>query len=230
MKPLLTALLLTTLVSSCSTYHYLSLDGIQANKNNREELVWENDTVWLSYDFSGRWGTMAIKLKNKTDQPMYINWEKSVIIKDGESIRLQNPAAELKGNIQRYRYSRESELSGTLQLPEGTDFMAPGTSTSRAGIDVTKAMPLLSRLPDTATMVKAKNEFGTGVKYRQQNFSPDNSPFRFQVYLTFGIGNGNKEFSLLHHFYASQVIETENGPEAFSLYKPAADRVYTIVE
>lgn len=225
MKALITALVFATLMS-CTTYQYLHLDGVTANKNNREELVFENDSVWLSYDFSGRWGAMALKVQNKTDQPMFINWQKSVIIKDGQSISLYNPQVDLNGGIYRQPYTRESEVNASFRLPEGTDFMAPGTATSRAGIDISRVALSLNRLADTSNLVKQKNESGSVVKYRQQAYQATSSPIRFQVYLTFGIGSDNKEFALLHEFYVSRVIETENGPEVFSLYKPAADQVY----
>ena len=73
-KFLLSALLFCHLLPVLPT-SILPLTPAMFQKNQRKELSWENDTVNVTYKFSGEGGLMTINVFNKTNQPLYVNWK-----------------------------------------------------------------------------------------------------------------------------------------------------------
>jgi len=56
--------------SACGpTYQYLTVDFFPVAKRSETTLQMENDTMQLTYDFSGHGGQFTITVFNKTNQP-----------------------------------------------------------------------------------------------------------------------------------------------------------------
>lgn len=69
MRHIILPVLIVLTFGACSPYQYLTLDSTQLPKNDKKQFVWENDTLRLSYDFSGSGGPMSVNIYNKSTQP-----------------------------------------------------------------------------------------------------------------------------------------------------------------
>src|SRR6266542_3979906 len=85
--------------SSCAEHQYLTVSGININKNSDHEFVSENDTLKLIYHFKPDQGKIMISVFNRTDQPMIIDWWKSAITIDDKVYSFYNPDARLNGQV-----------------------------------------------------------------------------------------------------------------------------------
>lgn len=214
MKPLLTALALMLILASCTNYQYLTLDAGQTSKNEKKEIVWENDSVKLVYNFNGRWGVMNIMAYNKSNEPMFINWMKSALVIGDRPISLYDPNVKVSGESVDFKLNRFVTYGYTeanFTLPEGADFMPPKTNITRQNISLLKTSPVLPALSNAIPPQKTTYE-GNKVTYRTKSYDQASSPFAFRLYITLGIGKENKEFSVDHLFYVSEAIQSENGP------------------
>src|ERR1700722_499690 len=130
-----TAMLL--IVTSCSTYQYLTIDSPQLTKNEGKQLTFENDTLRLTYIFTGKDGPL-VNIYNKTGQPLYVNWKKTAYIRNDQSVSLVNSNVV----VVRYAYGKyhhpayqtnasSANFPAPAALPEGVDFIPPATSISK---------------------------------------------------------------------------------------------------
>jgi len=214
MKPLLPALSLLLLLSSCTNYQYLTLEADRATKNDKKEIVWENDSVKLVYNFNGRWGQMSLMAYNKSNEHVYINWKKSALVIGDRSFSLYNPNVKVSGESVDFKVNRNVSYGFTeanFTLPEGSDFMPPKTYITKQNISLLHTTPVLQTLSNELPAQKTTHE-GTNVKFRTTKYEQASSPFAFKLYLTFGIGKESKEFSVEHLFYVSEAVQSENGP------------------
>lgn len=217
--------------SSCAEHQYLTVSGANINKDNNHEFVSENDTLKLVYHFKPDQGKIMISVFNRTDQPMVIDWWKSAIMIDDKVYSFYNPDARLNGQIQtdtnalgrRVLGSSSvyvADMNGTVHLNETSQFI-PSHAQIRKELFVLK-LDTLKNLPENEAKkdtIRVSFYSESYIIYRKMLFEKDKSPLSFRSYLTFHMGKGNdeKEFSLEHKFYVSEVwkIKTslQNIPE-----------------
>lgn len=233
---LLPAVFLLTL-SACSTYQYMTLDSPQLQKNDKNQLILENDTLRLTYNFEGKGGPISIHIYNKTDQPLFVNWKKSALIRNEQSISLYNNNVIISGNTasQSYRLGRYTastgRLAGSFALPEGTDFIPPASGLSKNLPKLERTGILSTDLPDSVHDQQLLEADGINhVAYKQLHYGEDRSPVRFKSYITFSLGNNNpQEFAETTSFYIGEVCQTNAEPEFFPLYRQQGDQLYVKV-
>ena len=233
---LLPAVFLLTL-SACSTYQYLTVDSPQLQKNDRNQLIQENDTLRITYSFQGKGGPFSVNIYNKTDQPLFVNWKKSALIRNEQSLSLYNNNVIISGNTasQSYRYGRYAtsvgSFAGSFTLPEGMDFIPPASGISKNLPKLERTGILSTDLPDSVhdqQLIEADGINKTA--YKQLQYGEDRSPVRFRSYITFSIGNNNPlEFAETSSFYVGEVCQTHSEPELFPLYRQQGDQLYVKV-
>src|SRR5438046_1631759 len=101
MRSILPFAVLLLLFSSCTGYQYLTVSGVNLSKNEKNELVAENDTLKVHYHFTNYKGQVALTIYNKSNQPLEIDRRKSAIIVDGKAVSYYNPNASLVATIKR---------------------------------------------------------------------------------------------------------------------------------
>ncbi len=81
----ISSIILFTLCSSCTKY-YTQIFSVKSDylKKPNDAWVFENDTVRISYDFSGYKGKMSFIILNKLNQPIYLDWKNSSFIYNSE--------------------------------------------------------------------------------------------------------------------------------------------------
>jgi hypothetical protein len=235
MRYLILSLLIIFLFGSCSSYEYLTLNSPQIPKNNKKEFSWENDTMKLVYNFHGEGGPMSVTIYNKTEKPLFVNWKKSALIRDGHSTSLFNSSVQVTGEIatsgvplrSRVATASYSSLSASFDLPQGVELIPPASDIKKSLLAVQDAAVLYSLKEDTARSEKLTDAYGVVAKFRRFSFEEAQSPFQFRSYLTFVLGNDNSpEFSIQHSFYAKEILLTRDDPAYFSLYRQSGDNLY----
>jgi hypothetical protein len=234
MRHLILPVLIVLAFGACSPYQYLTLDSSQLSKNDKKQFVWENDTLRLSYDFSGPGGPMSVNIYNKSSQPLYINWKKSALIRDEHSVSLFDPNVTMTGtaNSVGYRVGRftasSSNFTASLALPEGIDFIPPSSAITKYLLPIGQSGSLVSYVADSIPKEKLTDAQGIYVaKYQRLTYNEDQSPIRFKSYMTFTLGNNSSvEFSETHSFYVGEVVQTSASPETFNLYQQEGDKLF----
>lgn len=233
---LLAAVFLLSL-TACSTYQYMTLDSPQLRKNDKNQLILENDTLRLTYNFQGKGGPISINIYNKSDQPLFVNWKKSALIRNEQSISLYNNNVTISGSTasQSYRWGKYTasygRFAGSFALPEGMDFIAPGSGIYKDLPKLERTGMLATDIPDTVHDLQLIPADGTiGVAYKQLRYREDQSPVKFKSYITFSLGNNNpQEFAETASFYIGEVCQTHAEPEIFPLYRQQGDQLYVKV-
>ena len=210
-------------LSSCKTYQYLSLTGTNIAQDSSHQFVAENDTLFLQYNFNGHNGPVKISVYNKTSMPIYIDWKKSAIIFGDKAYSYYSPTLQLSGNTStvgyRYNYSNLNSTGGTIDATitsqEGIEFIPPNSMKEQSTLylisgylkDIPEeSLPKRYLWPDRKDIPKMK----------AIDYTSENSPIHLRSYLTFS--TNNKEFSMEHFFYVSQIF--------FGMVNPSLTPVY----
>jgi len=69
----------------CTEYQYITVNS-NLNKNENKEFNVENDTVSIKYKFSGQNFQLSQTIFNKLQVPLYIDWQRTNIIVNGNQI------------------------------------------------------------------------------------------------------------------------------------------------
>ena len=73
------------LMSSCSAYQYVSVES-NLPRDEKQNFVFENDTVALAYTFAGQGFPIKISIFNKLPQPVYVDLARSIIVMNGQQL------------------------------------------------------------------------------------------------------------------------------------------------
>jgi hypothetical protein len=152
-------------------------------QNETREFIQENDTFRLAYSFSGQNCPLDIWIYNKQNIPLYIDWQKSSAIVNGNRISLWDNSSEQITLIPPQSYVHVSPL-----------YM------------ITEFVPLLPE--DKAGKVSFANGSGynRAIRYAYQQ---DNSPLSFRCFLVYST---QKDFSSENYsdnnFWLSDIIPT----------------------
>lgn len=77
-------LLKVLFLTSFTQYQYLEFGSKVPVQNN--VFVFENDSIKFTYDFKGRNTPFRFYLENKTEQTIFIDWEKSGLVYNGQTV------------------------------------------------------------------------------------------------------------------------------------------------
>jgi hypothetical protein len=227
MKPILLLFAFTGLLSSCTQYQYLTVSGVNVEKNEKNELISENDTLKVQYHFTDYKGKVGISIYNKTNQPLEIDWKRSAMIVNGKAWSFFDPNVTIAANLEdsvrlRNRFASLltptylASLNGSFLINEPIQFIPPSSFIYKVPL----AMPLepFQNLPEDKAQKQAfSSGEGVNVYYQKMDFDKTASPLQFRSYLTFRIGGSGaqKEFTIEHNFYISEIWKTASGPGNF---------------
>jgi hypothetical protein len=236
MQKYLPLLLLNFLLASCgSIKHYTTIESKNMAKNEQSIFVEESDTLRIEYRFSQYDGRIVIKIQNKTTSPMYINWQKSAVIANGQSINYYDAKSKVEGVIEgsSLKLSRDysvqgASFSGVIQNNPLRDFIAPKAFINYLQLPVSSlpAYHMSNKLE-----VKHQSITYNNSKYniKVAEFTPETSPLNFSSYLSFEISDSTtKTFAKQHDFYISSYATTKL--DTYMLYndKPMPNNIYMV--
>jgi hypothetical protein len=233
MRAFLLFILLTTLITSCSRYQYVTINGSDIKSNNNHEFVEENDSVRIQYTFNGPDAPIKLVVANKTETPIYIDWSRSALIVDNKAISYVSNVVPIEGTFNgssiNWDHSGYVNSSGsiyaTATLPDNVSFIPPNSYINKSPMSVTNQFMVA---PDSTFHTdKITLSGGIIVKVRHAVFTEQSSPLHFKSYLTLTFGDQtNKTVAYQRSFYVSEVYDTGTDPETFLVNRERADQFY----
>lgn len=214
---------------SCTTYQVLTVSSDEIPKNGAQEFVIDNDSLELTYNFNGQNGPINVRIKNKLQHPLYIDWQRSALIINNQAISYVANKVDINGSLGAYTFDWTRDFSSTVgrikataTLPAEMDFIPPQTYVTRQLIGVTNQG--ITQLPDSIFKKRKIPAPNDGVEVvKEAWFTAANSPLLFTSYVTLMVGKADPQPVIYqHHFYISQLLKTSNPAQPLSNEKRGA--------
>lgn len=237
MVKILPIAVMALIFSSCSTYQYTTISSSNMSMNENQELVFENDSVRIVYNFNGYGGPVNITVQNKLQVPVYVDWQKSAIITDGHAVSYASKDVKIEGGVQ----SSSSTIGGggtaygvssgnfqaVASLPPSIDFIPPQSFFARNPIMLRNSFIAVPESEYHKLKYAATETYTVPVKAAV--FTEGSSPYKFRSYLTLIIGEVNaRPVGFEHSFFVSQVIATGKQPGVMWLNKNGLGNQYYV--
>jgi len=208
-------------LSGCSVYQHVSLESNMVQNDKLEYLI-ENDSTTIVYSFDGQNGPIHIRLSNKSDKPLYVDWRKSALITNGQSVSLWRDEAKISASATEYNVIPENEIvnsnssiEGSIVRKDKVTFIPPHSSI------LVNSYFLQSKFfatPDKKSeRVMLSTTEGT-VNARKFSFSKEDSPLKFRIFLSI---SGDESFrnpvQFDNSFWVSDYFLTSASPRSLSV-------------
>lgn len=227
-------LILFLALTSCVQYQYMTLDSDIYDPND-QHFIWENDTMMVQYSFSGKDCPLNIKIQNKLDEPLFVDWKKSAVIyEDGSSFSLWDDQANVNtatvggavtiGNIT----VGGSQTTGKIAHPEQIGFIPPHSNISYQPIFIRST--LLQSFNNNTSSPKVplrQQENDNSARSNIYHFDSENSPFSFRCFLTLSTTEDfSSSISIDNPFWVTSIVESKQDPSSF----PKADNSFYVAQ
>jgi len=194
MRLLLYPLLILSL-ASCTSYNYITMDSSDVPLDRSKAFLWETDTITVAYQFAGEGGQMNVIVFNRSNQPLFVNWKKSAVIRDGIMVSLFNRNVIANGAMSTDSYrvgagqtTGYSQFSVSFDVPEGIEFIPPQSWLSKTVVNLQAINVNSFGVPLSVEREKSVAADGMVTKFRRVYYADEYSPFRFKPYLTLALG------------------------------------------
>ncbi len=197
----ISVLAFTFFLSGCSSYQYVSLVG-SLPKNNENQFIRENDTVKITYSFTGNNCPVTIQVFNKLQIPIYVDWSKSSVIINGEKESLWTGSASIYATTQGMNINWDKttstsigDINGTLQRNEKVSFIPPRSFVNISRIFLMNGFFNVREADSHSVVPLATTEDGdTGKKYL---FQKKHTPLQFRTFISLST---KQNFSIPSYF------------------------------
>jgi len=225
MKKILYILVITLLFSSCVTTHFfstISTSDIKLKKSESGDFIFENDTIRITYSFHGQNAPVYLNVHNKTNEPLYVDWQRSAIITDNVATSYLKNETTITGDIQGSSYRHDNDYSsisgsfwGSASLPKYVSFIPPQSGIKHSSIGLTQANFNYKTISDNKE-IDSRMEKVT--KIRKDNtvrsaqtidFDENESPLKFRSYLSLYMGEKMQPITIDVSFYMSNVLKSK---------------------
>lgn len=188
-------------MSSCMKYQYFTVRG-ELPQNESGAFVFETDSLKVKYEFSPN-GSLVLKIENKLDELISIDWEKSAIVFDGRNLPYSSSNMKLSatGNSNQLLSSNTIDFDGTIIKSSNRSYIQPHSFSSK----------VFHKIPfeyDNQLIEKPfeRIDFGYGTGKRYKFDSEANNVINSYIYIN--KANDSKSILLNHNFRIIEVIET----------------------
>lgn len=224
------------LLSSCASYQISTISAQNENQNS-DPFTFENDSVKIVYDFKGYNAPLTVSIQNKLNQPLYVDWNKSMLVFDDNSISLSGADIQIKGNLSGtiYNYgsigssiNQNADLSASKPL--NVDYIIPKATIKRQTIYVANEMirNVSDKFLGYSYIISPDGSGAT--KVPTATFNQENSPLRFKAYITLYTANDEmqikKSITYNKSFYVSDIKNVNTKPSAITYYSEADKNVF----
>ena len=225
MKLIIFALLIALVCSACSQYQYAVIDSNIPKTAGR--IVYDNDSLQITYKFAGNNGPATVGILNKLSTPIYVNWERSSVIIEGKSITRAVEAVEFgasssatTSNVFQWSNTVTTDVNGRIVQTPQLGFIPPNSYIQSQPIN------LMGQFSEPTKELIPRRENGTAIKY--ENFDREDSPLLFRSYITLSATpDFAKPVVFDHEFWVSEVVQTEASPSTMKQFKNREDVYYT---
>lgn len=225
-KILFTPIAVAMLFSACQTYQYNTISSVNTTQDEKTgKFNVENDSVKITYSFTGKNAPINVVVYNKLNEPVYVDWKRSAYIIDKTAKSFSDQSVKISGAFDASGYNLNSKSNGasytggniqaTANLPENIMFIPPHTEMAKTLVEIA---PEQNRFIADSLVNKIKmNDALTSSSFnaKMAKFNKGNSPLFFKSYITmYTIENNVQKFmAYSNEFYISQSIQSNRGPE-----------------
>lgn len=210
---LITGLVLLTSFS-CTTYYYSTVRPYGSETLQNEDGSFQTKTprrdLSVTYSFKDLDGKIIYKIHNDSDDPVFVDWSRSVIIAEDHAVQLKNNEAYFQGdaNTTTYRFSdsdyafSSGNISGTVVLPQTDLFIPPHSKIEYSPMELSRILNL--EIP--AYLYQKRNIGNSEVSFA--NFTEENTFLKFRSYLTLINDRDKSQIVFEDTFFISEIIKT----------------------
>jgi len=205
-------------LSSCMHYQLVSIDS-KMQKTDNKEFIFENDTMVIYYNFYGINCPVSIRVFNKLESPLYIDWSKSAAIFSDKTDGYYSENALISATIDGVSYgnSTSGNINGVIYKNERVSFIAPKSFINR---NTTSLCCSFFKPVGNSSEISLQTNNGPFPADRYV-YNDESSMFKFRSFLTFSTKEDmSSPIYFERTFWASEIINTGNNPESL-LYKPS---------
>lgn len=197
-------------LSSCNTYYYSVVQSYENRvpQNDDGSFTTEQNDVFVTYSFVNYKGEVVYSIYNQSDDPVYVDWSKSVLIAEDNALQYSKVGG---GRTKTYQFSDITNVVASegkeitvdrIVLPQDALFVPPRSRVNYSPIALYNVYNM--RLPKS---VYQKVQVG-GTNVSGVYFTSQNSPLLFRSYLTIVNGKSNAETVFEDIFYISSSYKT----------------------
>jgi len=184
---------------SCNRYQYSTINSPQLDKNDRNEFVFENDSLVLVYDFMGQDLGPDIFIENKLSVPVYIDWRQSALVVAGHTYSYAPIDVDKYGD----------PLNNAQQA--AVELIPPRATLNRNPMQL--APDYLTTVPKSQMHRARYTAAGVTRWVKAASFTEATTPLRFRTYITCTVGAiDGQPLTFDHNFYISDVMSTVSNP------------------
>lgn len=207
------------LMSTVSTTNNLTVDSTGI-------FNLENDSVKISYSFSGDNTPMNVVVFNKLNEPLYVNWQRSALVVNDQAYSFVDDHIQITGETSSssiqynnsYRFSDSysyGNINAQAKLSKDESFVPPKSKVDRTTYTLNQLQ--VNQVQDSLYKKSALNySDGSGVmKVKTASFTAGNSPLKFRSYLTMYTLKNNQPqpFAQQQEFFISSVTKMGANPD-----------------
>lgn len=185
---------------SCTKRQYVYLNSVP--DSGQDNLTYVNDSLEIEYDFSGNNCPVNVTIYNKSNQPVYVDWKKSVAIIDDMKVDYYNNTKSFTGET--WIGDVYGSFDGQIYSDERITFIPPATKyrTTRAHL-----CEYFEDLPRPKKLRVPADSGTTIIKFYQ--FIPEVSPLSFKSLITLSTNESFlEEVRFENEFYISEIVES----------------------
>ncbi|MDR0332596.1 MAG: hypothetical protein LBI15_03955 [Dysgonamonadaceae bacterium] len=201
--------------SNCTTYYYSTVRSFdnQILQNEDGTFTNENNRISVTYSFEGLGGEIVYEINNQSDDPIFVDWSRSVLIAEDYAVQYRQNNARIDGRVRAttttYRFSNSnytssisfSDLTGQIVLPQGDLFIPPRARISHSPLALSSVLDL--NIPASAY---ERQDLGLGATASVASFSEEDTPLIFRSYLTIVNDRNGNQTVFENTFYISEII------------------------
>jgi len=207
-------------LSGCSVYQHVSLNSNMPQNDKLEYLI-ENDSTTIVYSFCGQNGPIHIELSNKSDKPLYVDWRKSALITNGQSVSLWKDEAIVNASSTENKVLPENEIvsstssiDGSIVRKDKVSFIPPHSSIS------VNSYALQTKFFTNPAQKSVRAVFYTTegqASAKKYSFSKEDSPLNFRIFLSISDDESFKHpVQFDNSFWVSDYLQTSVSPKSLS--------------
>lgn len=220
-------------VCSCTTYQHVTLSS-QLHQNATHEFIYESDSILIKYNFNGENCPVSLHLENKLNIPLFINWQRSSIIQNNQSMPYWQDKSIVRGTAEGTSTSSLSypqdfltttDINVSIYRNESITFLPP--QSYKADLVMTLESDMILTPEPKQNYNETISTASGKVKAYRYTFEKENSPRRYRSFLTLSANSsGEPAFTIEHEFWVSEITETWLGPSSFSKERNRGNEYY----
>lgn len=214
--------------TSCSsTYFFATLDTSNeyVEKVENGDFLLETDSLWIAYCFKGENAPVQITAFNKTDEPFYIDWNRSALIIDNMAMTYAGEKLDYSEEWANSESVARRDVS--VAVSDNTTFIPPQSMVSEIPLYLSPNFEQIDKKDYKNTYIG--NRFNEALSVKRIDFEESATPLKFRSYLTI-YAQPEKPMVFTQDFYLKNLIKA-TGVHPNELANDLADRgdfFYTI--